>query len=86
MSSPDALVLEVIPLLVIWGPGVRDYLTDRPELVDGARVVAGRASDAWLDRMRDAADQFTIDHPAREAVARLIQGQRDESSGGTAVR
>lgn len=64
---------EVVPLLVVWGVRARRQLGDVPTKIGPTRVVVGRASDVWLDRMRGAADQFVIDHPAVTAVQAIMR-------------
>jgi hypothetical protein len=69
---------EVVPLLVAWGPKLADELGDRPRLMGETRVVAGRHSSVWLQKMAGAADRLEIDLPATRTIETLI---REEAPG-----
>lgn len=62
---------DVVPLLVLWGPHAHKRFAE-PAQVGRTRVMAGHESKVWLRRMREAATGAAIDHPARQAVRRLI--------------
>lgn len=61
----------VVPLLVLWGTHAHKRFAD-PAKVGRTRVMAGHESKVWLRRMKDAGTSDAIDHPARQAVRRLI--------------
>lgn len=63
----------VVPLLVAWGPKLADELGDNPRKIGDTRVVAGRHSSVWLDRMAKAPDRLEFDLPAARAVESLIR-------------
>jgi hypothetical protein len=69
---------EVVPLLVVWGPSVADELGDQPKKIGEARVVAGRHSSVWLQRMVGAADRLEIDLPAARTIEALIREEGSE--------
>jgi hypothetical protein len=64
---------EVVPLLVVWGPKLADELGEQPRQIGETRVVAGRHSSVWLEKMLNAADRLEIDLPAARAVETLIR-------------
>jgi hypothetical protein len=64
---------EVVPLLVVWGPGVADALGQKPVLKGRTRVVAGAHSKVWLQRMSDAADRLEIDWPAQRTLLAIVE-------------
>jgi hypothetical protein len=70
---------DVVPVLVVWGPKLADELGEQPRKIGGARVVAGRHSSVWLQRMVDAADRLEIDLPAARTIETLIRGEGAES-------
>jgi hypothetical protein len=75
---------EVVPLLVMWGPGVADELGKRPTMEGRTRVMAGAHSKVWLERMNDAKDRLEIDYAVTQAIADIIEtdalvASRDES-------
>ncbi len=57
----------VVPLLVVWGPGLKDRYAS-PAMDGKTRVVAGAHADDWLRRMAAAADRFMTDLPASHAL------------------
>jgi hypothetical protein len=57
----------VVPLLVLWGPGIRDRFS-MPQMDGKTRVVAGFHAEDWLRRMAGAADRFHADLPATQAL------------------
>jgi hypothetical protein len=69
---------EVVPLLIVWGPKVADELGEQPRRIGAARVVAGRHSSVWLQKMAQAADRLEIDLPASRAVEALIREEGSE--------
>jgi hypothetical protein len=69
---------EVVPLLVVWGPKVADELGAQPTKIGEARVVAGRHSSVWLQRMVGAADRLEIDLPAARAIEAMIREEGSE--------
>lgn len=71
----------VIPLLVIWGPGVADTLDNGPKLEGQTRVVAGANAEDWRRRMVKAADRLEIDWPAANAIEALISGPQADRVG-----
>ena len=64
---------DVVPVLVVWGRHARLRLGESPTMIGPTRVVVGGAAEAWLQRMREAADRFVIDHPAGDAVRGIIR-------------
>jgi hypothetical protein len=66
-----------VPVLVVWGPKLADELGEQPRKIGEARVVAGRHSSVWLQRMVDAADRLEIDLPAARTIETSI---REEGS------
>jgi hypothetical protein len=69
---------EVVPLLVVWGPRVAEELGEQPKRIGDARVVAGRHSSIWLQRMVGAADRLEIDLPAARTIEALIREEGSE--------
>jgi hypothetical protein len=69
---------EVVPLLVVWGPRVAEDLGEQPKRIGDARVVAGRHSSVWLQRMVGAADRLEIDLPAARTIEALIREEGSE--------
>jgi hypothetical protein len=69
-----------VPLLVAWGPKLADELGDRPRLMGETRVVAGRHSSAWLQKMVGAADRSQIDLPATRTIETLILEEAPDRS------
>jgi hypothetical protein len=63
---------KVVPLLVAWGPKMADQLGDRPKQIGETRVVAGRHSSVWLEKMAKAPDRLEFDLPAARAIESLI--------------
>ncbi len=59
---------KVIPLLVVWGPGIRDKWEPKATLEGDTRVVAGVYAESWLDKMTDAANHIGLDFAAYKAV------------------
>lgn len=57
----------VVPMLVVWGPGIKDRYA-RPEMDGETRVVSGVHAEDWLRRMAIAADRFHTDLPAAHAL------------------
>jgi hypothetical protein len=74
----------VVPLLVIWGPGIGQELGDRPKMVEDVRVVAGPHASTWLEKMREAADRLEIDHPASRTIEAIIR-EEEHVTGGRAT-
>ena len=64
---------QVIPLLVVWGPGIRDTWEPKATLERKTRVVAGVYAESWLEKMTDAADHIGLDFTAYKAVEDLAQ-------------
>jgi hypothetical protein len=71
----------VVPLLVVWGPGIGQELGDKPRLIQGVRVVAGQHASTWLEKMREAANRLEIDLPAARAVESLIRDEGHQAVG-----
>lgn len=69
---------RVTPLLVLWGPGVRDAVPERGQRLEpeAVTVVAGVHASHWLGRMDDAARGLELDLPAIRAVESLRQSAR----------
>jgi hypothetical protein len=59
---------DVIPLLVVWGPGIASSMGEKPRLEGNVRVVAGSNAKDWLRRMEDAADRTEMDSAALLAI------------------
>jgi hypothetical protein len=59
---------DVIPLLVVWGPGIASSVGEKPRLEGNVRVVAGANAKDWLGRMEDAADRTEVDSAALLAL------------------
>lgn len=57
----------VVPMLVLWGPGIKDRFA-KPEMQGKTRVVSGFHAEDWLRRMAGAADRFHADLPATQAL------------------
>jgi hypothetical protein len=74
---------EVVPLMVLWGPGLADELGEQPRMEGSTRVVAGRHSSVWLQRMAAAADGLEVDLPAAHAVEALILEEGSDGSAST---
>lgn len=70
---------KVIPLLVVWGPGIRDTWEPKATLERKTRVVAGVFAETWLVKMTEAADHIGLDFAAFKAVEALAQAG-DEAS------
>ena len=64
---------NVIPLLVVWGPGIRDTWNPKATLEGQTRVVAGVFAETWLGKMTDAADRIGLDFAAYKAVEELAR-------------
>jgi hypothetical protein len=69
---------KVVPLLVVWGPKLADELGEQPRKIGEARVVAGRHSSVWLQKMVGAADRLEIDLPAARTIETLIREEGSE--------
>jgi hypothetical protein len=69
---------DVLPLLVVWGPGVASSMGEKPRLEGRARVVAGSNARDWLRRMNEAADQPELNSAARLAIEAHV---RDREAG-----
>jgi hypothetical protein len=69
---------DVVPLLVVWGPKLANELGEQPRKIGEARVVAGRHSSVWLQRMVGAADRLEIDIPAARTIETLIREEGSE--------
>jgi hypothetical protein len=74
----------VVPLLVVWGPGIGQELGDRPKMIEDVRVVAGPHASTWIEKMREAADRLEIDHPAARAIEAVIRDE-ERAGGGRAT-
>ena len=59
---------NVIPLLVVWGPGIRDTWEPKATMEGKTRVVAGVFAEKWLEKMAHAADHIGLDFAAYKAV------------------
>ncbi|MFA9430751.1 nuclease-related domain-containing protein [Egicoccus sp. AB-alg2] len=72
---------EVIPLLVVWGPGIVKRLGDRPQKRGRTRIVAGANARDWLARMEDAASRLELDWPAQQAIDAIVaEGDSDAAA------
>jgi hypothetical protein len=72
---------EVIPLLVVWGPGIATSLGERPRMQGDVRVVAGANAKDWLRRMKIAADRTEVDSAALLAIEAHVRESEDRSRG-----
>jgi hypothetical protein len=72
--AADDVRREVVPVLVVWGPGIATALGE-PRLVGQVRVVAGAHATDWLERMNTAADRFEVDWPAVRALESHVRSQ-----------
>lgn len=73
--AEQGVVRDVLPILVVWGPGSAGALGPDPTLRGDVRVVAGRAAGSWRARIEAAADRLEIDGPALRAVEHLVTGE-----------
>jgi hypothetical protein len=72
---------EVIPLLVVWGPGIATSLGERPRMQGDVRVVAGANAKDWLRRMKNAADRTEVDSAALVAIEAHVRDPRTAREG-----
>lgn len=63
---------QVLPLLVVWGPGIAAQLGEKPKLINDVRVVSGRHAAVWRERMAKALDRLEADRPATQALLALL--------------
>jgi hypothetical protein len=63
---------EVLPILVVWGPGTSERLGDKPRAVKNVAVVAGHHSNVWRERMTRVLDRLEADLPATQALRSLL--------------
>lgn len=70
----QGVMRDVLPILVVWGPGSADALGPAPTLEGDVRVVAGRSAGTWRARIEAAADRLETDGPALRAVEQIITG------------
>lgn len=69
---------EVVPMLVLWGSGVRRARGDAPAMVSGTRVVTGAAASDWIPRMTSAGGSVVIDHPAVSSVGAIVRRAEEQ--------
>jgi hypothetical protein len=70
---------EVIPLLVVWGPGVVGGLGARPRLEGDVRAVSGANAEDWLSRMNGAADRLETDWPAQRVLETYVREHEQQT-------
>lgn len=75
---------EVIPLLVVWGPGTAAVFEGKPRMIGQTRAVHGGDAEDWLGRMNGALDSLEIDRPARMAIEAHLADHAREPSAATA--
>jgi hypothetical protein len=65
---------NVIPLLVLWGPGLSEALGEGPTMGDSdVRIVQGKLGPTWRARMEVAADADALDEGAVVVLRQLAE-------------
>lgn len=72
---------EVIPLVVVWGPGTSEMSAD-PTWLGGVGIVAGAHANVWLSKLQMSGQGVARDLEAQKAVARFIV-LRDQYQGAS---
>jgi len=63
---------DVIPLLVVWGPGSRHGSAD-PRWVDGAGLLVGKHAAEWLPRLDASAREARGDREAVDVLTVFVE-------------
>ena len=72
------LAADVIPLLVIWGPGCR-HRSPEPQWVDGVGILVGKHAGEWLPRLDASARDVERDQEAIDALTAFAEQHGRES-------
>lgn len=76
LLSDRGVPRDVVPVLVVWGPGIATAFGEKPRMVGQTRAVAGAHAVDWLGRMNAAIDRLEIDWPAQQAIeAHVREGE-----------
>lgn len=81
LASQD-LHREVVPLVVVWGPGT-DAMQTAPLWNQGIGVVAGVHADTWLDKLRSSGRDVARDLNAERAVSGFIAARKRHDNSGS---
>lgn len=82
LLSARGVSREVVPLLVVWGPGVAVSFGEKPRMVGKTRAVAGAHAVDWLGRMNAVIDRLEIDWPAQQAVEAHVREAETQTVPG----
>lgn len=71
LLASEGLEREVIPLVVVWGPGT-ETMGEEATWQDGIGLVAGVHAQTWLDKLRSSGRDLARDLSAEQVITRFI--------------
>lgn len=81
LLASQGLHREVVPLVVVWGPGTQAMQTE-PSWEQGVGLVAGVHAGTWLDKLRSSGRDVARDLSAERAVAAFIAARDAYADAG----
>lgn len=81
LLASEGLQREVIPLVVVWGPGTQ-AMQPEPSWKDGVGLVAGIHAELWLTRLRSSGLDVARDLLAERTISDFIAARDVHAAAG----